>query len=246
MAKKEKLNKTSLILFPQTIAIGKTSLTENERLELLDRIKLKERNKKKEFITEEISDNLIDQERSDWHIHQQPEFADYFQNVLYPRLDEIAQQMISYPSKDHGLHNLFEHTLRIHDSWFARNKNGYTQPHNHGNHLYGLSFVCYLELPSKETSITFNNHSHDYILPVYVKEGDMIVFPSNLIHWAFGLEEGRSFISGNMFMLMKERECQCENCVRARLEANKNNPNTTTPFIPSNNPSVEKKLFKMK
>ena len=72
-------------------------------------------------------------------------------------------------------------TFKMHNLWFQQYKKGDT----HGWHLHGNNYtgVYYLELPEEATKTELiNQFSHDEKITIDATEGQIIIFPSFIIH----------------------------------------------------------------
>jgi ectoine hydroxylase-related dioxygenase (phytanoyl-CoA dioxygenase family) len=69
----------------------------------------------------------------------------------------------------------------MHNMWFQQyNKNSHHTWHTHPSVQF--SSVYYLELPDTNVSTEFKDIVNNNIFKVDVKEGDLLVFPSSLLH----------------------------------------------------------------
>lgn len=205
-------SKISEIPFNQKSFFVKTFIDENDRIKILDFIEKQQENK-----LDVINDNLIETERTDWDYHLNLEFRPYY-NIIFK---ELLLGM-TYFSKNYGNHktsdnyNSCKFSIFMLNCWYAKSKkNAYVQPHDHGSGYFSFSFSCYLNIPSKISSLTFMSAQAEWRENVAVKEGDILIFPSHLLHWTRDVEENRSILSGN-FLLEMKRECDCESCTNIR------------------------------
>jgi hypothetical protein len=88
-------------------------------------------------------------------------------------------------------------------SWF--DEKGYTWPHHHFSDYYGsvgaFSFSAYLG--DVETSISFQDPLTTTFHTVDVSKGDVLFFPSDLVHMSFDVSPGRIICSGNLHMFIE-------------------------------------------
>lgn len=186
-------NRVSIVLFKELVPIGRSFLKENERKTILDYCLSKN--------LEQLKDNLVETERTDWYLHEDEGFSTHV-NFLKKHIWDTMAQMTSYPDKNFNTEYYTE--VDLFDCWFAKcKKGGYTDPHNHGNVIGQYSFVCYLQIPSKTSSLTFASNSFEFKERVIVREGDVLVFPSHFKHWSFDTEENRAILSGNFIWSIK-------------------------------------------
>jgi hypothetical protein len=105
----------------------------------------------------------------------------------------------------------------MYNSWFAKcRKNSFVSPHHHGYGHGAFSFVCYLKIPSINSSIYFANSDFSWSKNISLREGDIIVFPSHMKHWSNDTEEGRCIFSGN-FIWETKHNCECDDCNKMRI-----------------------------
>jgi len=203
-------DRTSIVLVEQQVPIGRSFLTEEERKIFLDTILTKEQKEKnlkqnEGFILDNVGDNLKGHERTGWYLHEDDDFRhcfDNLKNILY----ETTFTMACHPSIHGSFDNIY-HEIIILESWFARSKqNAHTSPHNHGNFNGVFAFTCYLQLPNKNTTLTFAKSDLSYQKTIHAREGDILIFPANMAHWSFGLEEERSLVSGNFIFSVRKHE----------------------------------------
>jgi hypothetical protein len=210
--------RTSIVLMEQQVPIGRSFLTEQERTIFMDTILTKEmRDKQLEenqgFLADNFSDNLKGHERTGWYLHEDKDFKHCFDN-LKNILDQTTYNMACHPLEDNRIDNIYHETILL-ESWFARSKkNAHTSPHNHGIFLGAFAFSCYLQLPSKNTTLTFAKSDLGYQKTIHAREGDIIIFPSNMSHWSFGLEEERCIVSGNFLFSVRKHEEENEEEVK--------------------------------
>lgn len=117
-------------------------------------------------------DAEVDITRADWHISSN--FNREWVKYIYQPLSEEVLTIYKELGYD---------GLTLHEIWFQQ----YNQNSQHGWHTHSANFtnVYYLELPngSPKTQIV-NPYNQTDIIEVDVKEGDILVFPSFVIHRA--------------------------------------------------------------
>ena len=91
-------------------------------------------------------------------------------------------------------------------SWF--DEGGYTWPHHHFSDYYGsvgaYSFSAYLG--DVETSVSFQEPTSTTFYTVDVSKGDILFFPSDVVHMSFDVSPGRIICSGNLHMFIEPSE----------------------------------------
>lgn len=114
----------------------------------------------------------VDISRTDWNKSSDfsRSWVDYFTPFLIPKMKDIYLEL-GYDG------------FTVHELWFQQ----YYENSQHGWHTHSANFtnVYYLELPedSPKTQIV-NAFNQSEIIELDVKEGDMVVFPSFVIHRA--------------------------------------------------------------
>jgi hypothetical protein len=110
--------------------------------------------------------------KADWHISSN--FNREWVKTIYPLLSEKMLEMYKELGYD---------GLTIHELWFQQ----YQKNSQHGWHTHSANFtnVYYLELPDSapKTQIV-NPYNQTDIIEIEVEEGDILVFPSFVIHRA--------------------------------------------------------------
>ena len=108
--------------------------------------------------------------KTDWGLssdYKRP-YVKYFINILKPYMEKIVKKL---NTKNWLMHNM----------WFQQyNKNSHHTWHTHP--AVQFSSVYYLELPDTNVSTEFKDIVNNNIFKVDVKEGDLLVFPSSLLH----------------------------------------------------------------
>ena len=95
-------------------------------------------------------------------------YVEYFVNVIKPYMSIVTRKL--------KLNNWIMHNM-----WFQQyEKNSYHRWHTHA--LVQFSSVYYLELPDKKISTQFKNIVDNSVFNIDVKEGDLLLFPSCLLH----------------------------------------------------------------
>jgi|TARA_B100000424_G_C22660084_1_gene363216 hypothetical protein len=109
--------------------------------------------------------------KTDWHLSKETPrpYLDYFYKIISPYMNKMAIKM---KCKDWVISN----------GWFQQyNKTDEHPWHNHG--YSNFSNVYYIELPEKSIKTEFYDIVNNKVInTMKVKEGDMITFPSSLIH----------------------------------------------------------------
>ncbi len=206
--------RVSEIAYPETTFIMKSFLDEDERSKIYEFIEEHQKNKLYTY-----DDNLKNVERTDWHYHLHDDFRPYYDIVLKKLYDCMMRYSLrtgQTSSNDRPLFEKMLYKIFMLNSWYAKcRKNAIVQPHNHGYGYSLFSFACYLKIPSLKSSLFFGNTSFTWIKSLDVREGDIIVFPSHLLHWTNDVEEGRALFSGN-FVWEVMHHCECPDCLKIK------------------------------
>lgn len=150
-----------------------------------------------------IEDNLISESRTPWNINTLPGFEEAY----LPMLEKINVMLESYVNTEaiyghscdsYGVPNGTMMSIHSIDAWTAWfDDGGATLPHTHASLLNHFSTVLYLRLPKGKTSLEFFSHPSTKTVIRDLKEGDLLLFPSNVSHYTFDVERGRIVTSAN-------------------------------------------------
>jgi len=120
-----------------------------------------------------------------------PDFYDdfFYENVIFKPFSDLVNQINLKISSDCSLEKIW---------WNVYHKNDYADVHNHGPEK--VSGVYLLNLNEKNTTVfltknecSFQTHDTDY-----AKEGEVLLFPSNLLHYVRPSKTRRITISFNI------------------------------------------------
>ena len=143
-------------------------------------------------------DNLYKTERTGWRMHEDKRVFNIMQQITDMFGKMVCNEIPSY-FEGVGI-NLFE-------CWIARSQDGsLVEPHNHGSNLNltQWSVVFYANIPSETTSLVFFDSYIGKKIQLDVREGDFIIFPSDILHYTTDTCEGRMILSGNLSMSLRE------------------------------------------
>ena len=146
-------------------------------------------------------DNLVGRKRTDWLLNHKEGFHEAFKPMI-DKLNFILHHYIdtdaSFGSSQLNLPESAKIRTILFDCWTAWfEQGGATLPHAHGNIPTHFSTVLYLRLPKGKTSLGFGNNTLTQRVIHDIREGDMLIFPSSLVHWGFDHDEGRIMTSAN-------------------------------------------------
>jgi len=192
-----KERRVSLIPFPNIIPIAKTFFDSQENENILSFFE-KAHSCNIDWAVNHGDSDLHLMERTEWDLYDNVNFKNSFKHIIEKRIFDAMVDVSSFPRPSKFMRFIPDYKVQMYNIWFARCKSGgYTDPHHHGLSLGCYSFVHYLKLPSKVTSLTFSNSDSSIKDRMILREGDMIVFPSNLLHWTFETEDDRCLLAGN-------------------------------------------------
>lgn len=146
------------------------------------------------YQVEGINCNLFDSKRTGWFLHKEYDFLPVFQRFTRA----VSKVISSY------LENRSDHfpqiTATYLESWVAwYGDDSFVAPHSHdGASLFSgmYSLSAYLKVPNKVTNLSFMDGS---IKRSYeVRKGDVLIFPSSIIHYCNDCHSGRTILSSNM------------------------------------------------
>lgn len=156
-----------------------------------------------EYATEETLKNVRSQKSTGWYLNKEKGFEYFLESLAkliedfykyqFAKRSNIPAQFVS--TKESVKTKFFLNSFWV--SWF--DEDGYTWPHNHYSEYYGsmgaYSFSIYLG--ESETSISFQSPNDLEFNTVKVSKGDILFFPSDLMHMTFDVSLGRVIASGN-------------------------------------------------
>ena len=119
---------------------------------------------------------------ADWFLDQncKREYLEFFYKMITPYMDDMSQVLKCK-------------SWLISNGWFQQ----YTNNDFHDWHLHtevNYTNVYYLELPDKVEKTQIYNVIDNTIIDIDVKEGDLVTFPSHLIHRSKPLQSKRKTI----------------------------------------------------
>lgn len=143
------------------------------------------------------SSNLLSTEMSSWAIHEEKWAAPYMSRLM-SFLQEGFNPLVC---------NERSYFLTLFDSWLVKYSEDSTLlPHHHGDHFSEWSFCWYLDVPDEGTEIIFRIEDKAVMKAVY--SGDILVFPSGLMHWTYDVHENRKILAGNFCLSVVPKNIQ--------------------------------------
>jgi len=141
---------------------------------------------------EQLADNLIRTRRTGWYMHSEPEIREAV-DWVYEAIGKVAYEYSSHKNKC----GYPSYIINMADAWIAKyREESIVAPHCHGEHINGVSFCLYADI-KKPTSLTFYHSGVGEKMQVVVSKGDLLVFPSHLMHFSSDMHEGRTIFAGN-------------------------------------------------
>tara|TARA_E500000318_G_scaffold73586_1_gene68236 strand:- start:1530 stop:2141 length:612 start_codon:yes stop_codon:yes gene_type:complete len=160
-------------------------------------------------IEEKTLKNVKSYKSTGWKLHEKEGFKSFLDplNLLFlDFLKHVFSQKTTVPIIPKFDIEVVHNNFILRDLWVSWfNENGYTWPHEHTSDYYGVigsySFSAYLG--NVETSISFQSPLTGLFESVLVNKGDVLFFPSNMVHMSFDVAPNRIICSGNMNFFMK-------------------------------------------
>lgn len=140
-------------------------------------------------------DNLFDTERTSWTAHHDDEVK----NVC----SQMFETFLTFGRL--SCRNNEQMEIDLFESWIAKsNKDAFVEPHHHYQNLHGCSwsFVFYACIPSGQSELVFLGNEYEK-KSILVRQGDFLIFPSDLPHYSEDTCEGRIILSGNFHVRIK-------------------------------------------
>lgn len=125
----------------------------------------------------EVADQKIS--NTDWHLR--PEHARPYWDIVLPAISDPLMEFAAD----------LEGRLNIDNYWFQQYETGdYHGWHRHANSMFNC--VYFVELPTPQAATKFKFNGEEFTVPV--SEGDLLVFPSYLLHQSAPSSEGRKTV----------------------------------------------------
>ena len=155
-----------------------------------------------------IVDNLEDVRRTGWHLQRDKDVAPYLQKVT-AKVEHCISTRLNYPHfnkrKPAAMSaNGMQFVIAMYNAWISFYKdNSFVHPHCHAEAPNFYSIAAYLSTGDSDTSLNFmtdESPSHGINRPrVVCKQGDLVIFPSNLYHYTNDTSDERIVLSGNYY-----------------------------------------------
>jgi hypothetical protein len=145
-----------------------------------------------------IVDNLEGVRRTGWHLQR-----------VSAKVEHCISTRLNYPHfnkrKPASMkRNGMQFVVAMYNAWISfYDNNSFVHPHCHEEAPNFYSIAAYLSTGDSDTSLSFmtdESPSHGINRPrVVCKQGDLVIFPSNLYHYTNDTSDGRIVLSGNYY-----------------------------------------------
>ena len=162
----------------------------------------------KDKLGEDISDNLADVNRTIWELHTDEDAAPYVSKVT-DHMNYCVRTRLNYPHPNQNQPSFFDNRMFYYsfatfNAWVAHYKNeSFVEPHCHTPYPGFYSCSLYLSTGGKDTSLSFLSDEapsfNQNKMKIPCKEGDMLIFPSNLVHYTNDTFDERIILSANVY-----------------------------------------------
>lgn len=139
--------------------------------------------------------NLLDAEKSDWNILDNPA-CDVENLIIKEKIHDVVKRFV---------HREDEFNIQYADFWYAKyTDKSFIAPHDHGDNFGRYSFCVYLDC-EPEGTILYYTVGNSHHVPVLFHKGDIAIFPSGLAHWTNDVYQGRKIAAGNFVISVRIR-----------------------------------------
>ena len=155
-----------------------------------------------------IVDNLEGVRRTGWHLQKDKDIGPHLQRVS-AKVEHCISTRLNYPHfnkrKPASMkRNGMQFVVAMYNAWISfYDNNSFVHPHCHEEAPNFYSIAAYLSTGDSDTSLSFmtdESPSHGINRPrVVCKQGDLVIFPSNLYHYTNDTSDGRIVLSGNYY-----------------------------------------------
>ena len=162
----------------------------------------------KDKLDKDIEDNLSNVSRTIWELHTDDSCAPTI-NKIMDHANFCIRTRLNYPHPNQNQPTFFDNCMfhyvfATFNSWVAHYKDeSFVEPHRHIEYPNYYSCALYLSTGGEETSLSFLSDEapsfNQNKLKIPCKEGDMLIFPSNLVHYTNDTFDKRIVMSANMY-----------------------------------------------
>ena len=162
----------------------------------------------KDKLDEDIQDNLNNVRRTIWELHTDEDTSSVVSKIM-DHANLCIRTRLNYPHPNQNQppffdNKMFFYSFATFNAWVAHYKNeSFVEPHCHIEYPNFWSCALYLSTGGDETSLSFLSDEapsfNQNKMKIPCKEGDMLIFPSNLIHYTNDTFDKRIVMSANMY-----------------------------------------------
>ena len=162
----------------------------------------------KDKLDEDIQDNLSNVRRTIWELHTDEDTSSVVSKIM-DHVNFCIRTRLNYPHPNQNQppffdNKMFFYSFATFNAWVAHYKNeSFVEPHCHIEYHNYYSCALYLSTGGDETSLSFLSDEapsfNQNKMKIPCKEGDMLIFPSNLIHYTNDTFDKRIVMSANMY-----------------------------------------------
>jgi hypothetical protein len=162
----------------------------------------------KDKLDEDIQDNLINVRRTIWELHTDEDTSSVVSKIM-DHANLCIRTRLNYPHPNQNQppffdNKMFFYSFATFNAWVAQYKDeSFVEPHCHIEYPNFWSCALYLSTGGNETSLSFLSDEapsfNQNKMKIPCKEGDMLIFPSNLIHYTNDTFDKRIIMSANMY-----------------------------------------------
>ena len=162
----------------------------------------------KDKLDEDIQDNLSNVRRTIWELHTDEDTSSVVSKIM-DHVNFCIRTRLNYPHPNQNQppffdNKMFFYSFATFNAWVAHYKiESFVEPHCHIEYPNYYSCALYLSTGGDETSLSFLSDEapsfNQNKMKIPCKEGDMLIFPSNLIHYTNDTFDKRIVMSANMY-----------------------------------------------
>ena len=162
----------------------------------------------KDKLDEEINDNLSNVRRTIWELHTDEDAGPTIGKIM-DHMNYCIRTTLNYPHPNQNQPSFFDNRMFYYsfatfNAWVAHYKNeSFVEPHCHTPYPGFYSCSLYLSTGGKDTSLSFLSDEapsfNQNKMKIPCKEGDMLIFPSSLVHYTDDTFDKRIVMSANAY-----------------------------------------------
>ena len=162
----------------------------------------------KDKLDEEINDNLSNVRRTIWELHTDEDAGPTIGRIM-DHVNYCIRTRLNFPHPNQSEPSFFENKMFFYsfatfNAWVAHYKNeSFVEPHCHIEYPNFWSCALYLSTGGDETSLSFLSDEAPSFsqnkINIPCKDGDMLIFPSSLVHYTNDTSDKRIVMSANAY-----------------------------------------------